>query len=233
MRFLTWGMFGTTLLILFLALTHISDGYAQPHLLPVGTPSTPIAPNADVWVEQARLLSNADRPTAALRLLDEALAFDDLDDVAAFRAYFLRGQIYQQQENLERALRDYSEAISLQPTIAEVYAFRATVHFSLTDYESALADYEQAINFDSTTASYHLAAGIVRVQLEEYDAAINSFSAALELDEDLNVAYRERGLAALAAGDDTQAAEDLEAYLDASPRATDAAEIAEILNNLR
>lgn len=223
----------TASLILLFVLAQPASGLAGAPLLPVGTPDTPPAPAADVLVEQARLLNNADRPVAALRLLEDALLLGTIDDVARFRAYFLRGQILQQQGKLERALLDYTDAIALQPTIAEVYAFRATVYFSLDDLESALQDYELALEYDNSQAAYYLAAGIVQAQLEAFTAAQASFTTALELDDEFVVAYRERGLAALADGDTDQARSDLQTYLDTAPDATDAAAIEEILDELR
>jgi tetratricopeptide (TPR) repeat protein len=230
---LIWISIISTLLAILLLLNTTANSDARPDFLPISTPGTPSAPTADVLVEQARLLNNADRPTAALYLLNTALELDDIDEISLFRAHFQRGQLYQQEGDLERALSDYTEAIELQPTIAEVYAFRATVYFSLEDFEAALADYELALEYDAGQAAYYLAAGIVQTQLEAYDAAIESFTTALELDDELIIAYRERGLAALADDVPELARDDLETYLELSPDAADRADIDAILDDLR
>ena len=213
-------------------LMQLSVGYAEPHRLPNGTPSNTLEPSAARQYEQARALNLASRPAAAIRLLENIILTEEEDAITLFRAYFLRGQIWQNNGEFEQALRDYTEALALQPSIANVYAFRASVYFELAEYELALSDYTEAIFYDDSEAQYYLARGIILGQIEDYDAALDDFSEALRLDDELWVAYRERGLAARAIDNNAQAIEDLNTYLDGLPSAPDSQEINEILAEL-
>lgn len=224
--------FMITLLLLIVGVSQWGVGYAAPSSLPNGTPGPTFAPNPATQYDQARLLNNASRPIAAIRLLNEIILDEASDDISRFRAYFLRGQILQSRDEYEQALSDYTEAIALQPDIAAVYAFRATAYFELGEYEAAFSDYSDAIAYDTSAAQYYLARGIVSAQLEDYETAIEDFTEALDYDESLSIAYRERGLAARALDNTEQAVADLEAYLEAVPEAADRAEIEEILDEL-
>lgn len=202
-------------------------------LLPTtATPITTERAGADVLVEQARLLNRANRLTAALFLLDQVIIDPSSNDIALYRAYFLRGQISQAQAEYESAIRDYDNAIALQPSLSEVYAYRATAFFALQDYDAAIADYDAAILYDESEPNYYLARGIIRVQLGDYAEAIDDFSLALAFDAELAIAYRERGLAAYTSNRLPLAITDLQQYLRLAPDAPDRNQIEAILVDL-
>ncbi|PJF44877.1 MAG: hypothetical protein CUN55_01820 [Phototrophicales bacterium] len=196
------------------------------------TPPVEQTPSTDILVEQARLLKRAERPTAALFLLEQVILNPSSDEADLYRAYFLRGQLYQEQAQYELAIRDYSEAITLQPNLSEVYAFRATAFFAIADYEAAIADYDLAIEKDPSEPSYYVARGILHAQKKDYEIAIDDFTTALAIDDTLAVAYRERGLAAYAIDQISLATTDLQQYLRLSPNAPDREQIEAILKNL-
>lgn len=192
--------------------------------------STPASP--DVLVEQARLLYRANRPSAAQILLNQVILNPESSDIARYRAYFLRGELYQDQAAYEAAIQDYSNAIALQPNLSEVYAFRATALFAIGDYDAAIADYDAAIASDPSEPNYYLARGIIRIQQQDFATAIDDFTTALAIDDELAVAYRERGLAAYALDQIGLASTDLQRYLVLAPNAPDRDQITTILEDL-
>lgn len=217
---------------IFIVAAMLSTPAYSSGFLPIATPASSTTPSAETLVEQARLLNRAERPTAALLLLDQVIIEAESDDVSLYRAYFQRGQIYQEQGSYELAIRDYTQAIELQPNLSEVYAFRAAAYFLINELDDAIADYDAAIANDESEPNYYIARGIIRARQEDYDAAIDDFSLALAFDTDSAVAYRERGLAAYATGQVSLATTDLQQYLLLAPEAPDRQQIESILEDL-
>lgn len=223
---------GSLCWLLFVMVLISTPANAVGMLPTTATPINAEPASADILVEQARLLNRANRATAAQFLLNQVIDDPNSNNIALYRAYFLRGQILQTHAEYELAIRDYSDAIALQPNLSEVYAYRATAFFALQDYDAAIADYDAAILYDESEPNYYLARGIIRVQQEDFITAIDDFSLALAFDDELAIAYRERGLAAYASSRLPLAITDLQQYLLLAPDAPDRDQIEAILKDL-
>ena len=79
--------------------------------------------------------------------------------------YFVRGRIRHEKleanrsgkkEDFENAIRDFDDAIRLDPENAEAYHYRAVMHSSLENYEQALKDLEKAIQLNPNIEAFHL-----------------------------------------------------------------------------
>lgn len=57
------------------------------------------------------------------------------------KAYMIRGEAYEAKGDNELALRDYNEAVKLEPTDWEVFNSRGTFYFHQRQYERAAGDY--------------------------------------------------------------------------------------------
>ena len=58
------------------------------------------------------------------------------------------------QEGYDRAIRDFDEAIRLDPKYARAYAERGYAWLAKGNYDQALKDYDQAIRLDPAMAQY-------------------------------------------------------------------------------
>lgn len=76
----------------------------------------------------------------ASRLLDDRIRRDSND----YFSWWLLGDCYRANDDLDKALQAYSVCVALQPTIAIGYFNRASVHFNKKQYDDAIADYESA-----------------------------------------------------------------------------------------
>lgn len=65
----------------------------------------------------------------------------DTDGVSLTSLYERRGECYEKMEKLEDAIKDYSEAIKLVPSIPDDYFSRARCYQLMGQYEEAIADY--------------------------------------------------------------------------------------------
>jgi Tfp pilus assembly protein PilF len=82
-------------------------------------------------------------------------------------------------------VRDYSEAIKLDPKNAETYNNRANVYSLLGKYDLALKDYDRAIELDGKNARIYGNRGMVKLRLGKEDDAQRDFKKAIELEPGL------------------------------------------------
>ncbi|HEV7820237.1 MAG TPA: tetratricopeptide repeat protein, partial [Burkholderiales bacterium] len=69
--------------------------------------------------------------------------------------YFNRGDAYREKGDLDNAITDLGESISIDGKNASAYFSRATAYRSKGDVDSALADFDQAIKADPRNPSYY------------------------------------------------------------------------------
>jgi tetratricopeptide (TPR) repeat protein len=85
--------------------------------------------------------------------------------------------------DLDRAVRDFSEAIRLDPTSSDGYLARGEAHFKLGQTERAIADYSAALAHDPQRAAGFRARGMAHLYLGKNDLALADLSKAIELGE--------------------------------------------------
>jgi tetratricopeptide (TPR) repeat protein len=171
--------------------------------------------------------------------LDQWLQTHPMDQ----EAYWLRGQAFQNQGNLDRALSDFSSLLTLNPLYAEAYFERGRVRYRLKQYEEAMVDFEyflktppgettrilfkiapgdQAVSSVTTAqtssqedAYYHL--GLCSIELGEYDFALLYLGEAINLNPRQADFHAEKGRALARLGDNVTAIESYEAALQLDP----------------
>jgi len=84
--------------------------------------------------------------------------------------YTLRARIEQQRQQVDDAIGDYTQSITLSPTV-EGLASRALLYLSKSDYQSALADFDGAINLDTSNPVLYVYRGLVNTALDDRPAA--------------------------------------------------------------
>jgi tetratricopeptide (TPR) repeat protein len=82
----------------------------------------------------------------------------------------------------EKALKDFSRAIEIDPNRADGYVGRANTLNTLGRYQEALEDYDKAIEIDPKIANAYVNRGSAYSQLEQYEKAIADYEKGLELD---------------------------------------------------
>jgi tetratricopeptide (TPR) repeat protein len=86
-----------------------------------------------------------------------------------------------EQEDYDGVIRELSEAIRLDPQIAEAYAYRARAYVG-DNNDQALSDANMAIQLNSQLAMGYFARGNVYINKEDYDRAIADYNEAIRLD---------------------------------------------------
>uniref|UniRef100_A0A0C9S569 Protein SGT1 homolog n=1 Tax=Wollemia nobilis TaxID=56998 RepID=A0A0C9S569_9CONI len=85
-------------------------------------------------------------------------------------------------EDFERAVELYSEAIRLDSLNATLFCRRAQGNIKLKNFTDAVADANRAIELDPSMAKAYLRKGVACFHLEEYQTAKAAFKAGFDLD---------------------------------------------------
>jgi tetratricopeptide (TPR) repeat protein len=156
------------------------------------------------------------------------------------RFYAFRGARLMQKGDLDRAIQDLGQAISLDPGNADWFIGRASAYVGESDYDRAIQDYDRAIALDPqgdfprsiAWGSEHVQH--VRVNLKywaflgrcqsyrskgEYDRAIEDCEQAVKLGPDLSFAYLIRSSAYQGKGEFDRAIKDDDRVIKLDPAA--------------
>jgi tetratricopeptide (TPR) repeat protein len=128
-----------------------------------------------------------------------------------------RAQLLARVGPVSEALREYGEAIALDPHHSEYYFERAALHRRQGDADLALADYDAAIRLSPPYPEAHYNRGDLLVELGELERGVADFDRVLELDPEFLDARVNRAGVLLELGDPEGAARDIEAGLQLDP----------------
>jgi tetratricopeptide (TPR) repeat protein len=109
--------------------------------------------------------------------------------------YSYRGNAFSIQNDLDRAIADYTQAVTLQVDNAEVYHNRAVAYGKKGDYDSAIADFSRVLEIDPDYAIDYYNRGYAYDLKEDNKSAVADYSKAIELNPNYADAYNNRGTA--------------------------------------
>ena len=107
-------------------------------------------------------------------------------------AYAHRGRAWKEKGDLDRALKDYDEALRLYPPHPGWWRDRGTVYEAKREFERAVRDYSEALRLNPLDALTYLDRGIAYKGLKESDKAAADYSEAIRLDPNWAHAYYNR-----------------------------------------
>eukprot|EP01028_Stygiella_incarcerata_P000737 TRINITY_DN11130_c0_g1_i1.p1 TRINITY_DN11130_c0_g1~~TRINITY_DN11130_c0_g1_i1.p1 ORF type:complete len:1231 (-),score=352.28 TRINITY_DN11130_c0_g1_i1:91-3678(-) len=93
---------------------------------------------------------------------------------------------------VERALKDVSKVVEIDPKYAHAYLVRGNIHRDLGYLDLAGEDFSQAILHDPEFAKAHLSRSLIRYMQKDYLGALSDVNHALEIDDHLVEAYSTR-----------------------------------------
>lgn len=109
-------------------------------------------------------------------------------------SYAERGLLRLNSGNGEGALRDYDEAIKLEPDNYEYFLNRGLIKERMKDYPGALADYKKVISLKPDYEKGWLSHGNVMVKLNKLTEAIEDYTTAIVYYADYGLAFYNRAL---------------------------------------
>jgi tetratricopeptide (TPR) repeat protein len=123
-------------------------------------------------------------------------------------AYNNRGFAYDDRSDYQKAIKDYSTAINIDPKFVISYNNRGNAYVSLGNYQEALKDFTTAIIIDSKYVNAYNNRGNAYVSLGGYQEAIKDFTTAIIIDSKYAKAYNNRGNAYVSLGSYQEAMKD-------------------------
>ena len=125
-------------------------------------------------------------------------------------AFYNRGLAYVKKGETERAIKDFSEAITLDPSDPDSFRSRGSAYDDQERYDLALADYDKALKLDPKNTFTLIDRGVTFSSKGEPEKAIKDFDAAIILDPKRGRTYYSRALAYEKTADPVRAQADLE-----------------------
>jgi Tfp pilus assembly protein PilF len=125
-------------------------------------------------LQRGRISRAIDQLTAALKQANGNTTLQN-------EIYLNRGAAYQKNMESDKALDDYSKAISLDPDNPNVYIYRGTLYFSNEDYTLAIEDFEKVILLDPNNPFAYYNLGMAYLKLEDGNKACKNFHKGCEL----------------------------------------------------
>ena len=136
----------------------------------------------------------------------------DLADV-----YFNRAIAYDQNNDDDEAISDYSKAIELDATDPDYYLNRGVAYQNFKDNELAVRDYSKAIELNPKDPVAFTNRGNAYYDADNLDDAMTDYSKAISLDPKYGDAYLGRGLIHEQSKDRDKAVADLKKALELQP----------------
>jgi tetratricopeptide (TPR) repeat protein len=99
--------------------------------------------------------------------------------------YLNRGIEYSKKYDIDNAIAEFTEAIQLDPDMADAYGYRANMYLGKNDYDKAIADLSEVIRLDTNMSSIvtaYRARGKAHSELGNVQEAINDYERFLKLD---------------------------------------------------
>jgi tetratricopeptide (TPR) repeat protein len=104
----------------------------------------------------------------------------------------LRGQAWNEKKEYDKAVKDFTEAIRLDPTHADAYNGRGDAWKEKKEHDKAIIDYTEAIRLNPSFSFYYSDRGDSWRAKHEYDKAIADYSEAIRLKPN-EWFYKKRG----------------------------------------
>ena len=161
------------------------------------------------WDYQAGTYNN---PTKALRYLDRAIQLNP----RKVEAYTGRGLAHQKLNNFGLAIKDFSKAIELEPTV-EKYLMRAMCYLQSGQSEKAFYDFDLAIALDPNNLGPYIVRAGVWASLQQFRLAILDYNKIIDLQPDNFEYYVFRGYQYYEVGEFQKAINDYDMAIKLAP----------------
>ena len=125
----------------------------------------------------------------AVCVLSTAFANAQVDEVSDRERHYHRGLKWFFESNYDKAIKDFDEAIRLDPKHSRAYYSRGNAWDKKGEYDKAIQDYNEAIRLNPKYADAYYSRGIAWKANGEYDKAIKDFNEAIRLNPKDMIAY--------------------------------------------
>ncbi|RMG87391.1 MAG: tetratricopeptide repeat protein [Bacteroidetes bacterium] len=175
--------------LLFLGLISFSPAAAgqPPSAVPVAMTTAP-ALSADTYFAQGKAQDEKGNYELAIGYYSLALR----QNANHSKALFNRAIDFVELGRLEEAKTDLDQVLALNPTDAEAWQMRGSVHYQLGEYAAAVADFNDAL-YHAKKPEIYLCRGLAYSGMKYYREAFLDFDAAIDANPNHARAYAAKG----------------------------------------
>jgi tetratricopeptide (TPR) repeat protein len=131
--------------------------------------------------------------------------------------YTIRGAIWTEKKEYDKAIADFNEAIRLDPKNASAQSARNLARHQKSEFDKAPENHGQAMRRDPKWAVSYYNRGLTRQRRGDFDKAIADFNQAIRFDPNYASAYSARGDAWQSKGDVDKAISDYDEAIRLDP----------------
>ncbi len=142
------------------------------------------APRAEGWLDRSDVISFS----AALNFFNNEIRRNPTAE-----AYAIRGKIWHEKHEDDKAMADWIEAIRRDPNDSLAYVERGSAWFDEKEFDKAIADCNEALHLDPKCGAAYGIRGSAWWAKEEYTRAIYDYVEALRFDPNQAFDYIHRG----------------------------------------
>ncbi len=135
--------------------------------------------------------------------------------------FWNRGNAYRDLGQYDIALKDYSDAIRLEPNKTGLYNSRGKLYFTQGKFDQASQDYLKAIAIDSTDSELFVNLAASQASVNNIQGAIHSLKKAIQCDSNNPNAYKTQFILNLNMGNEAGALKDAEKAIGLGLREAD------------
>jgi len=107
--------------------------------------------------------------------------------------YLDNGKRLSDREKYDKAIKELTEALRLDPNLSEAYAYRARSYNAKQDYDRGISDANMAIQLNPKMAMAYFTRGYTYICMNDYDRAIADYTESIRLAPQFKNAYYNRG----------------------------------------
>lgn len=141
-----------------------------------------------------------------LKRINNLIALDDKNA----NAFYNRGWLYEYKGKTEKAVKDYTRAITLAGYHADAYYNRGLIYIKQEKYELAVKDFNEVIRNRQEDADAYNNRGNAYVQMGKLEPALHDYNTALRLNPDDPDLYYNRGVVYRSLGENKKARHDFQ-----------------------
>ena len=163
----------------------------------------------------ARISQASGDNATALKHLNAAMDVAPKNDL---KALIKRAEVYRNLGQFDMAIADYSKALTVQPTSADVLMGRARVYKAKGDMNAALSDLREVVKTDPDRLEAQLELGAAAAKQNNWDDATKYLNKVVQIDPRNGRAFALRGRALAAQGNLVEAVVDLSKAIELRPK---------------
>ena len=136
--------------------------------------------------------------------------------------HFHRGNLNSNSKKYAKAIKEYDQAIRINPQFAQAYYNRGNASAALGKHSEAIADYDKAIRINPQFSEAYRNRGSKNADLGEHSEAIADYDKAIQINPQFSEAYFNRGNANKALGKHSEAIADYDKAIQINPQFAEA-----------